>query len=67
MALQWGLEYRTFEYRVHSKTEHFEGPFWNGGPFENRPFEIRMMASLDHFVYKEIFDFYTLIIRVKGG
>ena len=24
LYIQWGLEYRTFEYRIHSKTERFE-------------------------------------------
>ena len=48
--IQWGLEFRTFEYQIHSKTEHFEGPFSNGQPFENGPFEIRTMASLYRFI-----------------
>ena len=46
MHIQSGLEYRTFKYRIHSKTKHFEGLFSNGQPFENRPFEIRTMVSL---------------------
>ena len=32
--LQRGLEFGTFEYRTHSKTERFEGPFSNGSVFE---------------------------------
>ena len=43
-------EIRTFEYQIHSKTEHFEGLFTNGQPFENGPFKIRTMASLDRFI-----------------
>ena len=28
--IQWGLEYRTFEYRIHSKTERFIVLILNG-------------------------------------
>ena len=28
--IQWGLEYRTLEFRIHSKSERFEGRFSNG-------------------------------------
>ena len=32
--LQWGLEYRTFEFWIHSKTEHFKIRFSNCSVFE---------------------------------
>ena len=33
-GLQWGLEYRTFEYRIHSNTERFHVLNWDGSDFE---------------------------------
>ena len=33
-VIQWGLEYRTLENRIHSKTEHFNSPFSTGSVFE---------------------------------
>ena len=49
--VQWGLEFRTLEFQIHSKTERFScsvlgiqmiwnGPsqYWNG-PFENQTFQ----------------------------
>ena len=32
--IQWGLEYRTFEYRIHSNTERFHVLNWDGSDFE---------------------------------
>ena len=47
IQLQWGFQYRTFEYLKHLNTKHFEGLMSNGshfvqnhskiGPFHNQP------------------------------
>ena len=34
IKIQWGLEYRTFEYRIHSNTERFHVLYWDGSVFE---------------------------------
>ena len=40
-GIQWGLEFRTFEYRIHSKTEHFHVLYWDGSVFErSEPFMV---------------------------
>ena len=34
LSVQSGLEFGTFKFRIHSKTEHFKVRFWNGSVFE---------------------------------
>ena len=32
--VQWGLEYRTFKFRIHLKTEPFIVPIWDSSVLE---------------------------------
>ena len=54
-ALQSGLEYRTFKFRIHSNSERFKIQISNGSVFEP-PFENRTIQngrySLGHFICK---------------
>ena len=67
-ALQSGLEFRTFEYRIHSITKRFKVRFSNGKKTKWRPFcsvfewsgpfEYRTMVSLGRFIYINKFNLY---------
>ena len=54
ILVQSGLEYRTFEFRIHSKTKRFHVLYWDGSVFErSEPFMVfgfRMAVSLDRFI-----------------
>ena len=67
IVVQSGLEYRTFEFRIHSKTERFHVLYWDGSVFErSEPFMVfgfRMAVSLDRFIYMK--NFYICYSSVK--
>ena len=54
-SLQSGLEYRTFEFRIHSNSERFKILISNGSvfkpPFKNRTIQ-NGRYSLGNFIYK---------------
>ena len=60
-CIQSGLEFRTFEFRIHSKTERLKVQISNGSVFEP-PFKNRTIQtgrfSLDRFIYKHNFYYY---------
>ena len=59
---QWGLEYRTFEFRIHMNSEHFKIWILNGSVFESilwfestiwKPNFQNGRSKLGSFIYKE--------------
>ena len=55
-CIQWGLEFRPFENRIHSKTERFKVRFSNGSVFEwtiRKPNIQNGRFSLGRFIYSK--------------
>ena len=65
--LQWGLEYRTLENRIHSNTERFLVLYWDvrfpNGPFENRIFKMANLGQVVLYIRKKLYLYKTTQLK----